>query len=336
LALLVDTRLLHLDDDLHVPHVDIPRPRRGLQAKFGGVDVLILDTFIRRGVLMADIARIEPLVGEDDFALGGVETVRGEALSEVGLHYVVRVGYQQTVRLSRCDAGVLGDRGLGLSVSTIVSLMNKSTTSLNAAWHASEDSGREIKVVMPGGALAHIASEKQRGLMHKTLPENRHVGPHFVLDLPLPVQFDSRPHRCVTCRSAQDVRRFGPGESSVAEMTAYWGVTDADVVRVFPGVIIHREPRQAPVYMTKAFLFQMCQIFYAEFNARQTRRVLAALYSANALAAARAMLRAGLAPYSMAWQLSALPRNAVLRSVVLKAFQGSVTSQWSSRSPRCN
>ena len=72
--------------------------------------------------------------------------------------------------------------------------------------------------------------------------------------------------------------------------------------------------------MTPVFLFELAFQFYSELNARQLKRQMAMLYSVNALASALSMEHRGTAPYSLAWQLQALPKNKVVRSVLLRAF----------------
>ena len=63
-----------------------------------------------------------------------------------------------------------------------------------------------------------------------------------------------------------------------------------------------------------------CQALYESFNAREVRRQAVAAYAAHALAETLRMCRDGLQPYSLAWQVSAVPDDRVLRHMLLKGL----------------
>ena len=84
---------------------------------------------------------------------------------------------------------------------------------------------------------------------------------------------------------------------------SYWVVSDDDLRREFPGLLVFRATRAAPVYMTPLFFSEMCQMFYGLLNSRELRRHIAALYTANALAEQVRQHRVGTAPYSCVWCL---------------------------------
>ena len=142
--------------------------------------------------------------------------------------------------------------------------------------------------VLPDGALRHAETKG-----HVTHPDMRRPYlDRFLLDLPLARHLDMRPHRC----------RMGGCDAS-------WSVSDADVRRELPNVIIHREGHEAVVYTTPTFLLELLHTFYGEFNARAVRRHMAGIYSANALSTALQWHQDGRQPYQLAWQMWALPSN---------------------------
>ena len=74
------------------------------------------------------------------------------------------------------------------------------------AGHAVPEHG---KPVVPEGALQHIRETRSQGYAHSTKPEQRHLGPHFIHDLPLPVRFDARPYRCSQCKNQYRYKTTG-------------------------------------------------------------------------------------------------------------------------------
>ena len=207
-----------------------------------------------------------------------------------------------------------------------------------------------VRVVVPQGALDHVARWSKFGEEHRIVPVARNLGPHFILDLPGPQEYDARPYRCITCHHSQgnieslctlgDLATNGPEESGedvplgsyASSDGKYWSVTDADIRRKFPQALVCKAPKQAAVWMTPLVLMELCQAFYGALNVRQVRRHLAALYSSNALAHQTRMHVANLQPYSFAWQMQALPTNHALHAVILRGFSSFIRARVSTMS----
>ena len=100
----------------------------------------------------------------------------------------------------------------------------------------------------------------------------------------------------------------------------YWTVGDDDVRRVFPDALVFRPEREAPVWVTPLFVLELCTIFYEHLNARETRRQLASIYAANALAWQVRQHSKQASPYSLAWALGTLPKSKALRPLIRKVF----------------
>ncbi len=60
------------------------------------------------------------------------------------------------------------------------------------------------------------------GVPHRTSPAGRHSSTFFLLDLPLPIALDMRPHVCWTCRnmSRGNARRESSSDEDVPVATA--------------------------------------------------------------------------------------------------------------------
>ncbi|CAE7887976.1 unnamed protein product, partial [Symbiodinium necroappetens] len=106
----------------------------------------------------------------------------------------------------------------------------------------------------------------------------------------------------------------------------YFQVTDDDICKHFQ-CLVHREPHQRPCFFTNSWFFQLAKYFYETLNARAARRGMAHWYSAAALHGSTSMHFTGTAPYSLAWQVSCLPKNAVVRGVLLKGMATLVQQQ---------
>jgi hypothetical protein len=106
LAMLMDTRLFNVSDDQAVKLRAAVVARRGLQAIHDGRDVLILDTFKRRGCLLADVSMLVP--GERDvalFRLGAVATVPRISLSSIGLRFRLAAGVSERLVFEQLSCG---------------------------------------------------------------------------------------------------------------------------------------------------------------------------------------------------------------------------------------
>ena len=55
------------------------------------------------------------------------------------------------------------------------------------------------KCIIPKGALDHVRDTVFLGRRHRIAPVNRHMGPHYILDLPRPLEYKARPYVCKTC-----------------------------------------------------------------------------------------------------------------------------------------
>ena len=88
-------------------------------------------------------------------------------------------------------------------------------------------------------------------------------------------------------------------------------LTDDDIRRIRPDVLISRTGPRAATFMTRKYIDHLLLSFYDVLNARAVRRKLCEYYASNAL-------------YSetvLSWSVAALPRNRTIRGVVLKALQ---------------
>ena len=270
------------------------------------------------------------------FGGGAISQAPIQTLRDVRFEFTVHVQGDVRVELHRRSAGDLVQAASTLGLAAVHSLHESADLQAPTPSHQRVDG---VVSVVPAGALHHISSTSSAGHPHRTTPVNRRTRPEFILDVERPIQFDARPHRCTICQnlprplSRDDddlpVSSLLDDEKFVSALAdemprecdkQYWAVVDEDIRRVFPGVIICRPARSRVVYMTPMFLLEVCQQFYGCINARQLRRQLAAVYSASALALQCRQHRSGHAPYSLAWQISALPRNRALRAVVLRGF----------------
>ena len=207
MLLLADARLFHLDggDELPVRDGGVI-PRRGLQAKHGDKTVYILDTFKYRGKPRADVA---PILGAADgtaggvFKLGAVSTVDSAELCHISCGFALEIrggGRVQAVRRSKEEQET---RPVGLGSCALAAMF----LSTPQAKRAEQPLAGHVHRVVPQGALDHAAQTAAAWRPHTIYPENRNLGPHFVLDLPLPLEYDARPYRCATCKHDRQYRR---------------------------------------------------------------------------------------------------------------------------------
>ena len=265
--LLEQTRLFHFDgaDDLPAKS-GLPQPCRGLQADYQGERVYILDTYKCRGNLQADVAPIREGREAGKFVLGLSRHARGCDLANLGNGFLITVGAGGRPELHRCSPDAEpSSTGVGPAVAASLAMPRSAGASIAVPEYG--------KPVVPEGALQHIRVTRTQGYAHKTFPLQRHLGPHFIHDLPLPVRFDARPHRCSHCRNqirtnfddddlplAEVCHRKVPGmpgaEGSEDDLPvaafcprqkirkvasrdypaeSYWVVSDADIRREFPG-----------------------------------------------------------------------------------------------------
>ncbi|CAK0823800.1 unnamed protein product, partial [Prorocentrum cordatum] len=155
--------------------------------------------------------------------------------------------------------------------------------------------------ITPAALEEHLRFQESAGRPHCAGPRSDVQTVGFVLDLPRPIPFDARGYRRSTCR-------HDPSCAALRDMTHHQ--TDADMQRMFPGVLVYKKGPRSAIYMTKRFLVHLVLSFYDVLNARATRRKLCELYAANSLASESAL----------AWSATALPRCRALRGILLKAL----------------
>ena len=149
--------------------------------------------------------------------------------------------------------------------------------------------------------------QKQRDLGEPHVAKPRHAADRrssvCVLDLPLPQTLRWQPQRCDTCR----LLRSG---------LAAFAVTDADIMDAAPTVLRHdpksRGVKEKPVFFTRPWLLHVLQNFNESLSARQVRRTLMQVYSANLLASQFK------GPCVSVFH--ALPSSHALRSVILTSL----------------
>jgi hypothetical protein len=280
---------------------------RGLTATLEGRPVFIVDTLLRFNEPCADVGFLTQSdtdhSGVATFLLGRLTTVKAACLEHVRFEFVVMKATGSTLLLSR--SSVCEPK----SAVAVLGYCDASDVHVPV-----EKFGQKIDIV-PAAATAHTAKYGNTSAPHRTVPVNRHADPQWVLDIPISHQFGARPHRCTTCQnSATEASRVECGEAS------YFPVTDEDVKRTFPHAIVVTPPRKKTYYMTVRYLMEMLLLFWACLNARAVRRSMVSIVSANVLAFQQWMHGAGLSPYTIAWQISAVPSSQAVRYIVLNAF----------------
>ena len=133
----------------------------------------------------------------------------------------------------------------------------------NASYRVSND----VRVVRPATLLAHLEDVRKLGLRHVGALRRDQAKTIMILDLPLPIQVEVGAHRCVTCHSS---KRSG----HIVETCGYL-VTENDIKRAFPGVLVYHSKRHGTMYMMREFLVHVLQRFNETFCTRAVRRGLA-------------------------------------------------------------
>ena len=299
------------------------KPRRGLQATRGNEDVFILDTFTNR---QADFADVSALVAfEDDpdlFALKPVISCPFAELSRVRFEFQLDLKRGRRAVARRVPAAELSFTGVSVREAAAAALQLREPAP--AARLLTE--GSQVRAVIPQAAEDH--ARQLPG--HCAYPINRNTEPHFVLDLPLPAEYDARPHRCSACQHARaragaadaiDLLSGEEGEARAGAPRSYFPVLPSDVVSSHEGAVhLPAGKRHGDVFFTAPFLFEVLQMFYETLNVRQVRRQLVGLYAANTLAESQRLCDRGLGPYSTAWYLTACPGSEGLSALIAKGF----------------
>ena len=328
LLLLKDTRLFHFDDVGTAPsRIGGFSPRRGLQATLQGQDVFILDTFMRYPLATADVAAIEP--AENGLCkLGTVWSCPLRDLKDVRYTMKVEINKSRVLLRNFC-----ADED---SAKEVCPDLCKTMIGAMQANHCSPPQRLALeavpcKEVRPKAVDEHIKAAAKYGEIHHVHPEDRNAASQWILDLPLPLEFTARSWRCRTCNNRGRLSLRVPlcdlPNLPACALQEYFTVTDDDISRAFPNAVACKVDRKPAVYITARFFFEMAQKLYECFNSREVRRHMCALYSANALAAALQDDWQRCSPYSVAWQLRAVPEDAVLRAVLLRGLRALVSAR---------
>ena len=145
-------------------------------------------------------------------------------------------------------------------------------------------------VVYPGLAGQHPSCRPTaRVVMHCRATDEC----KFLLDLPVPRVFHTRPWRCLGCG-------------------AYFSVQLSDVRRTFPDLLTAKSPRQSRIFFTRRFLQLIIGKFGETFNAAAVKRFIMDLYLANTIYIGQVE--------SAMWATHAVPRLASLRFVLREAL----------------
>jgi hypothetical protein len=287
----------------------------GLCADLDGEEVYILKTFFRRESHLADIIfLVSDGKGGARADRRRVRTVPVAALLGPGVRYTVEVradGHGRTAVLFGALPAASTVEALPATVCDQVALL----LGASARGGAGSTTQAETPAVRPASMLAHLAQTRQKGFPHSVVPRTDQDHGITLLDVPVPRVLGPSVYRCRTCR-----RVFG--------RYRVFKVSAADVVAALPNVLVHRPTRPAKrervLYMTRAFVLTLVAEFHDTLNARAVRRHLASLYQHSLLAWAVQQDRLQLSPYSLAWQLRALPRCRMVRDLLLRALSGFV------------
>ena len=364
LAALLDTRVFQFDSCQDA--VDVAEsmvPRRGLQATYGDRSVFILETFTRYRRKFADVVEIRASRDDDDeqgsiYRLGKLHTCPWDDLSNVRCEFLVSKADERGVLLEKVTDQAVLQSSLERFRSSRCAIQAAIASTVPQLPLARDRP--DTCAVVPEAAREHAESSKLRGREHSVRPVGARFDYKFILDMPLNLAVDARPHRCWTCHeerrktSAKPLRSLRPetadashGAGSdddlpireyicssveqadvVAEGQTYFPVTDDDLREAVPGLIVCRRwKRSPPIYMTIRFLLEACQSFYECLNVRDLRRRLASTYAANALADMQRMDSRGAQPYAPLWQLKALQKNQALRRIVQAAFSAFINER---------
>ena len=168
-----------------------------------------------------------------------------------------------------------------------------------------------IRKIFPQNLQTHLLDMQAHSEHHQ--PVQRHdASTHIrrILDIPLPIEADCTPYRCMTCKRNGGLHMSYP-------------ITDADMNSEFPGILKHSMPKVGTCWMTRRFVLYLVQSFIEKLNVRSMRRALAEYYSTNSLAlcgGARGLQ-----------YLSAIPSQDAMRSILrcaLYKFLKEKVRQW--------
>ena len=171
----------------------------------------------------------------------------------------------------------------------------------------------EHVAVASAGWCKAIAIKPTAAVQHETDNSGHLVLPRtdsaktvkLILDLPLPRLVDIRSWRCRTCKHQGQYAQFP---------ITYEDINTALLASTNESLLVHKPAKQqhAPILMTKKFLVYARHRFYTQWNGRELRRDIAALYGHASLAL--------IANPRADWRLQALPFAAALRSMAIVAM----------------
>lgn len=283
-------------------------PQRGLSCKIYGKSwVFILDTFVRRGEPMADIATLQKQAETGTYSLQDVRTVPQAVLRNVGFHFRPLSRVKDIVHFAEVP------QMAGHIVPELAEMLSNAV--MIAAKHVSEPKQKlthvqteeKVMQVIPAAAKIHM----QQYPNHVVAPRADKGHIKFLLDLPVPVPFQVQPYRCRTCGPRTD-------EDNASN---YFAVTEKDILESFqlvcPGVHVLQSDRSGCLFLSPQCLFYLLTSWYEELNVRAVRRRLADLYSANLLSLSKTLPT----PDSLVWGLSAVPHAGAMKEILFQFFK---------------
>lgn len=277
LVAVMQARLFSVTDS--IAQTDALKPVPGLFASHQGLDVFIVNAFSRHRVDQVDILPLRPTNSDGIFIARwkDVFTCPQSELSDVGAHFQPASTSSSRARLTMKFARVNVDVHVNpttlhahLAMSWFQFWRSSPGTSgyelcMNSGQHSL---GFQACSVVPERMQAHVDQFRVSGETHLVKPRSDEKQIGFVLDLPLPIPFDMRGYRCITCQTDR-----------TSDCT--FQVIDDDVRRVFPGVLVCTQRQERKLYMTRRFLVHLVLSFYDVLNARALRRKLVEYYTSN-------------------------------------------------------
>jgi hypothetical protein len=276
--LLVLARLHILQRPLKLEAHQPLQPRRGLSGILDSKPVIIVGSFERRGVPMADVIELKRgckrRSGFHVARLSKVRTVKASEISGVGLRFEVasKKSYNNAVLLFKEVSGDAAGHGPRYEACQLPASFAAGPSDLftSMASQASLHPDFQPAAVVPRSWLDHKMAAQQRGEYHIGTPREDRRKIIWILDCSFARPVAASPYRCSTCK------RSGLEQCN-------FQVTDHDVLAAFPDVLVHATRRQRTVFMTKAFLLQIVETFFESLNARSVRRSMAQVYTASCL-----------------------------------------------------
>ncbi|CAK0847750.1 unnamed protein product, partial [Prorocentrum cordatum] len=208
-------RLLHLMrvSLLHRPErcvdsADGLRPQGGLFGYIAGDPAFIVGTFSRRGVPMADVvplrrrsrqpAPVRALRATWVAQYKDLHAVKQSEISNVGVHFQAAPrsgGQRSSLHFTswRDEAGC--DKALAQLSRTLAALWDVARDRAQARQRG--PGFRNVCVARPAAVDAHVAEAAARGERHCTAPRADQSKTQFVLDLPLPLQLETKKHALI-------------------------------------------------------------------------------------------------------------------------------------------